>query len=177
MSPDSSMDPRALLLAAADLMSDSLHIAGRRLPTLPTPCSEWQLGQLVLHVADSAFALTEIIAGSAPTVTTTTGCTRAGLLLNELREAVGNAPANDPALDLAALTGAFELTIHAWDIDTSTGAHRRLPEDHVGVLVSLAPFVLSEIDRGGLFGPSLPPPSPSANNTQRLLALFGRRGG
>ncbi|OHV60705.1 hypothetical protein BCD48_40735 [Pseudofrankia sp. BMG5.36] len=165
-----------MLLVAADLMSASLHVARRTLPTRPTPCSEWQLGQLVHHVADSASTLTEVITGAAPIPTTTTGCIRAELSLNELRQAVSDAPANAPAVDLTSLTGAFELTVHAWDIDTAVGATPRLPADHVRALVRLAPIVLSEIDRGGLFGARLASPS-GASDTQRLLALFGRRAG
>lgn len=177
MSRDVAVESRPLLLTAADLMSDSLHFAGRRLPTLPTPCSEWQLGQLVHHVADSALSLTEIIAGVAPWPTAATGCTRARLSLIGLRHALAVAPANEPVADLVTLTGAFELTVHAWDIDTSVGRARRLPDDHVRALVSLAPIVLGNLDRAGIFGPSFPPPSPGANDMKRLLALFGRRGG
>jgi hypothetical protein len=169
-------ESRALILAAADLMSASLHFAGRTPPTLPTPCSEWPLGQLVRHVADSASTLSEIIAGAAPSSTTMTGCARASLALNGLRQAVVDAPPNDPLVDLAALTGAFELTVHAWDVDTSTGAPRGLPAAHVDALVRLAPIVLGDVDRGGLFGPSVTP-ARSASDTQRLLALFGRRAG
>ena len=175
MSLDAAMQARGLLLAAADLMSASLRFAGRTLPTVPTPCSEWQLGQLVRHVADSASVLGEIVAGVPPSPTATTGGTRAELSLNRLRRAVASAPAHDPAVDLALLTGAFELTVHAWDIDTSVGVTRHLPANHVGPLVRLAPIVLGDVDRAGLFGPSLPPPSSDANNTERLLALFGRR--
>ncbi len=178
MSLDAAVESRVLLLAAVDLTFDSLRFAGRFLLTLPTPCSEWQLGQLVYHVADSASVLTQIIAGVATVPTSATGCTLARMSLTGLRRVIGHAPAHDPAVDVAVLTGAFELTIHAWDIDISTGAPARpLPDDQVGTLVRLAPIVLGTVDRDGLFGPSLPPPSSCANDTERLLALFGRRGG
>jgi hypothetical protein len=45
---------RPVLPVAADLMSASLPVARRTLPNRSTPCSDWQLGHLVHHVADSA---------------------------------------------------------------------------------------------------------------------------
>jgi uncharacterized protein (TIGR03086 family) len=177
MSPAAPSPSRALLLTAADLMASSLRFDSLVSPTLPTPCSEWQLGQLVGHVAESAAELGEIIGGLPPAAPAATRCTRARLSVDHLRRAVADAPDNDPAADLAAVTGAFELTIHAWDIDTAVGAACRLPAEHVRALMRLAPLVLGGVDRGGLFGPSLPPPPPGAADAQRLLALFGRRGG
>jgi hypothetical protein len=172
----SPVPSRELLLTAAGLMARSLHDARAARPTLLTPCREWQLGQLVDHVADSAATLAEIIAGPGPAEpSATTGCACAVRSLSRLRQSLADAPLASPIVDLAALTGAFELTIHAWDIDTSAGVPTRLPGEHVSVLVRLAPLVLGDIDRGGLFGPDLPPTA--AGDTQHLLALFGRRAG
>jgi uncharacterized protein (TIGR03086 family) len=172
----SPVPSRELLLTAAGLMARSLHDAGDAWPTRPTPCAEWQLGQLVHHVADSATTLAEIIAGPEPAgPSDVTGCARAARSLDRLRRSLADAPLANPVIDLAALAGAFELTIHAWDIDTSAGVPRRLPAEHVSALLRLAPLVLGDIDRCGLFGPDLAPPP--AGDTQRLLALFGRRAG
>jgi hypothetical protein len=73
------------------------------------------------------------------------------------------------------LTGAFELTVHAWDITESTRCTMPMPSDLVSTLLSLAPVVLGEVDRDGLFDPSHPPAPSQSTDLDRLLALFGRR--
>lgn len=165
----------ALLLTAADLMSTSLCFAARTLPTRPTPCSEWRLGELVRHVAASASTLTEVIARAPRAPIAGSGCAHAEASIQELRQTVLNVPADNPAIGLTSLAGAFELTIHAWDINTAVEGATDLPDDHFRRLVRLAPIVLAEINRDGLFGPRLPPPPPGGTDTERLLALFGRR--
>jgi hypothetical protein len=84
-------------------------------------------------------------------------------------------PRDRPDIQLAALTGAFELTVHAWDINESTHRGVPLPADLVSALLRLAPVVLGNVERDGLFDASYPPASDQCTDTDRLLATFGRR--
>jgi uncharacterized protein (TIGR03083 family) len=169
--------PLALLSCAARLMSASLDGAARVLPTRRTPCAEWDLGTLVHHVSASVAALTELITGTVPGHGPKGGCTQAQVEIQRLLQAIARAPQDRPAIELTALTGAFELTVHAWDVTEATGRRAPLPAALVSTLLSLAPVVLGAIERDGLFNSSYPPSSDQCTDTDRLLALFGRRKG
>jgi uncharacterized protein (TIGR03083 family) len=166
--------PLDLLAQAVNVAGNSLHAASGVRPTSPTPCSEWDLGTLVFHVADSAATLRELIAGDAPGPPPAAGCVPAQRELRRLAQAVHDAPRQDPAVELIALTGSFELTIHAWDINQATGSTERLPADLVSTLLTFAPVVLNDIDHAGLFATSRPPTASQCTDTEQLLALFGR---
>ncbi|MCW2547926.1 MAG: hypothetical protein JWN96_2386 [Mycobacterium sp.] len=167
--------PLDLLSRAAQLMSASLEGAAQVLPTRRTPCAEWDLGTLVHHISDSVAALTELISGAPRAPRPKGGCTYAQGEIRRLLQAIEQAPRDRPAIDLTALTGAFELTVHALDVNASTGRDTPLPADLVSTLLSFAPVVLGRIDREGLFDSSYPPSSDQSSDTDRLLAMFGRR--
>jgi uncharacterized protein (TIGR03083 family) len=172
-----SQHPRELLTRAAAVMSASLECASQVMPTRPTPCTEWDLGTLVHHVAHSASALAELIEGTEPGSAPKGGCTNALLQIRRLLEAIARTQRHRSSLELTALTGAFELTLHAWDIKQSTGDVDPLPADLVSTLLSFVPVVLNNVPRSGLFATSLPPSAEQATDTDRFLALFGRRHG
>lgn len=167
--------PLALLTSAAKGMSASLDGAAQVMPTRSTPCTEWDLGTLVCHVSGSVAALTELISGATPGPGPKGGGTRAQHEIRRLLQAIAGAPHDRPDIGLTALTGAFELTVHAWDIDESTGRHAPLPAGLVSTLLSFAPVVLGHVEREGLFDSSYPPSSDQCTDTDGLLAMFGRR--
>ncbi|GIH15531.1 maleylpyruvate isomerase family mycothiol-dependent enzyme [Rugosimonospora africana] len=162
-----------LLARAIDLVSRSIDNASRADPTSPTPCTEWDLGTLVRHVAHSAASIRELMEGSPPAPPPPAGCSAARSELRRLREAVASVP-RCGGVDLVALTGVYELTVHAWDIDRAVGSSDELPLDLVDALLIYAPRVLHEIERTGLFADEVSP-SATRTDTDRLLALFGRR--
>lgn len=167
--------PLALLARASDLMKVSLDGAARVGPSCPTPCSEWDLGTLVNHVSDSLATLTELISGNRPRSASEGGCRPAQSELQRLLLAISRAPRDRADVGLTAVTGAFELTVHAWDVNESTGCRTPLPADLMSTLLSLAPLVLGRIERDGLFSSSYPPSAEQRTDTDRLLAMFGRR--
>jgi uncharacterized protein (TIGR03083 family) len=167
--------PLALLTQAAHLVNASLDGAAEAPPTRRTPCTDWDLRTLVRHVSESAAALNELIGGAPPGPRPDGGCGQAQLEIEGLLGTIALAPRDRPDIDLAALTGAFELTVHAWDIDASTGRPTPLPADLVSTLLSFAPVVLGTIKRDGLFAPGHPPSLAQSTDTDRLLAMFGRR--
>jgi len=167
--------PLDLLARAARLWHESLDAAGGVPPSSPTPCTAWDLGTLVRHVSESVSTLIELIAGTASRPDSPGGAAQADVELGRLLRAIGRAPRDCPGVRLTALTGAFELTVHAWDINESSRRHVPLPADLVSTLLSRAPAVLHNLDRTGLFGIGYLPAPEQRSDTDRLLALFGRR--
>jgi hypothetical protein len=167
--------PLALLARSAAVMSSSLDRAEHVLPTRATPCAGWDLGTLIGHVSDSVDLLATSV-GGRPAPSNSPDCrVRARLGIRQLLLAVRHAPHDRSDVGLAALTGAFELTVHAWDITESTRCSEPMPAGLVSTLLSLAPVVLGEVDRDGLFDPSHPLAPSQSTDLDRLLALFGRR--
>ena len=140
---------------------------------LPTPCTEWNLGTLVRHVSDSARSLQEILWGAPPGLLPPPGCAAAQATLRELAAVVMGASREAPAVALTALTGSYELAIHAWDIAETTRNGPALPTPLVEALLTYAPIVLADVDRAGLFAAPRDPAGRRSDN-DRLLAMFGR---
>jgi uncharacterized protein (TIGR03086 family) len=157
---------------------------------LRTPCSEWRLGQLLVHMEDALVALAEAAElGHIEVDDTGTGCTGASSLLVDrlvqracrTREAwrlrVTSAPITVDRLllgrDTIALVGALEIAVHGWDVARSTGHDRELPEDLAARLLEVARAVVTPTERGDRFGPALPVAA-SAPPSRRLLAHLGR---
>jgi uncharacterized protein (TIGR03086 family) len=163
-----------LLTQAIDLAGRSIAAAAGADPGSPTPCTEWDLGTLVRHVADSAASIRELIEGSPQAPPPPPGCAAARRELRRLRQAAGALARCGSGAELVALTGAYELTVHAWDIIRAVGGADELPADLVDALLVYAPRVLHEVERAGLFGDEVPPAT-ARTDTDRLLALFGRR--
>lgn len=167
--------PLTLLARSAAVLSRSLDGTEHVLPTRATPCATWDLGTLISHVSDSLDLLTTLV-GGRPAPSNSPDCrVRAGHGIRQLLLALGHAPHHRSDVGLAALTGAFELTVHAWDITESTRCTTPMPTDLVSTLLSLAPVVLSQVDHYGLFDPSRPPTPSHSTDLDRLLALFGRQ--
>jgi hypothetical protein len=185
--------PLKLLARSAAAMSTSLDRATHVLPTRPTPFTRWDLGTLISHVSDSVEQLIRSIGGTLGSSDDPDCRARARDGIRQLLLALPCAPRDHPyielaaltgafelaaltgAFELAALTGAFELAIHACDIAQSTRSPQPLPGDLVSTLLSLAPVVLGDFDRDGLFDPSYPPTPRQITDLDRLLALFGRQ--
>jgi uncharacterized protein (TIGR03083 family) len=163
-----------LLIRAAEVARRSVERAGSTDLATETPCKDWDLAVLVRHVADSAAVLRQIIDGSTPERPPEPGCGAARTELLRLTGTAREAPRDSPSVNLVALTGCYELVVHAWDLDQSTGTQERLPADLVSTLLELAPCVLADVQRAGLFA-AVQLPGGERGDLDRLLALFGRR--
>jgi hypothetical protein len=165
---------------ALDTFADAIGVVSRAVAgasdvshDLPTPCTEWNLGTLVRHVADSARSLQEILCGASPGLPPPPGCAVAQASFRELAKVVTRASRKAPAVALTALTGSYELAIHAWDIAETTRNGPTLPTPLVDALLIYAPVVLVDVERAGLFAAQRDPAGPRSDN-DRLLAMFGR---
>lgn len=156
------------------------HMLARR-----TPCASWDLGMLLLHLADSLAALHEGMAGGH-----VARCSEpvAGAVdpVSELRvqavrvlrasAARGAVTVGDRRLqgDLMAAAGAVEVAVHGWDIAQATGEARPIPPVLAADLLAVCPLVLPAPPRGPLFAEPVEAP-PDASPGDRLVALLGRR--
>lgn len=162
----------------------------------PTPCEEWVLWDLLVHMEDSLLSLHE--AGSRRRVDLhSRRASSAGpaALLDGLREQACQLLAEwstdwerghvdgDVALEGLTLTprvltsaGALEITVHGWDVAVACGADHPIPERLAWDLLQVASLVVGPSDRPRRFGPALPSP-PGSSAQQRLLAFLGRRSG
>ncbi|MFJ8803811.1 TIGR03086 family metal-binding protein [Streptomyces sp. NPDC102487] len=152
----------------------------------PTPCAEWDLGELLQHLDDSLDALHEGVAegrvGLCPAVPAADPVcafrARAGALLGAWA-AVSAAPlapaVGDRRLDLGLLAavGALEIAVHGWDVTQACGRPRPIPAALAADLLPLAPVVVADADRGVRFADPVAVPA-GAGPGDVLLAFLGR---
>lgn len=193
MRPDGSA-PTALLGGVALLERSVtyalgvLHRIGPGDLRRPTPCAQWDLGQLLAHVGDSMAALNEAadtgrialkpqaaysLADPARAVRD-----RARRLLGawaavRRRElvTVGRLPL---AAAVVTCTGALELAVHGWDLARAGGQPEPLPTALAEELLELAPMFVAAEDRPARFG-QVQMVREGAGPGERLVAYLGRR--
>lgn len=157
--------------------------------SLPTPCTDWDLGQLLVHMDESMVAIAEAAELGhipvEPPVLTPVGSEklvdrlvqRACRIRAAWHRRVTSAPVGvgDLALgrDSVALIGALEIAVHGWDVATSTGQDRPLPADLAAQLHDVALAVVTPLERVRRFADAVPV-APSAGTATRLLAHLGR---
>jgi uncharacterized protein (TIGR03086 family) len=160
----------------------------------PTPCDRWDLRALLAHSSDSALALREAInsgrVGPPAIADTGPGCgprhcqdpapefrAQAGMLLGAC--AAGGAQRwvalgdRHLAVAIVAATGAIELAVHGWDISVACGAGRPIPPVLAADLLDVAPWVVTDSTRVGLFGDAVRV-APLACPGDKLVAMLGR---
>ena len=154
----------------------------------PTPCGSWDLRTLVLHVADSADALSGLVTtgelvlpapprSEGPGAATLDAVAVAQHRIHRLLAALtSDAPGNDRAgwAAAAARGGAIELAVHGWDVATACGSGRRMPPGLATAVLEVATSLVDDSTRLPIFGPPVPVPA-RADPEDRLVAFLGRR--
>jgi uncharacterized protein (TIGR03086 family) len=163
----------------------------------PTPCADWDLRDLLLHMNDSLRALHEGIAVghldlSPPAardaaravygdprvdpvaVLKNRACTMVGAWVGP--EARGTISIEDRSLnsEVVAAAGAVEVAVHGWDVARACGARRPVPAALAEELLVLCDVLVDDRDRPHRFGPPVPV-DPLAPAGDRLVALLGRQ--
>lgn len=157
-----------------------------------TPCAEWDLRMLLLHVDDSMRSLhvadsARRVGPDAPQedpgdlVATVRG--RACTLLGgwsadwswggaaSTRDVlVRGRPLTSPVLVTA---GALEVAVHGWDIATACGVRQPIPDRLAADLLRVAPLLVTPGDRPERFAAALTP-RPASSPGEALLAFLGR---
>jgi uncharacterized protein (TIGR03086 family) len=154
----------------------------------PTPCGDWDLRTLLLHLADTADGLTglaltgELVLPSPPRTDDPDPAAVARDRLLHLLGVLTSAAADDrpgtrdhAAHALAAARGgAIELAVHGWDVATACGSGRRMPPGLAAAVLETATSLVEDGARPGLFAAPVAPP-PDAGPEDRLVAFLGRR--
>ncbi len=154
----------------------------------PTPCGDWDLRTLLLHLADSAEGLTGLaLTGDPvlPSLPRTDGADPAAVardrllrLLDVLTSAVADDRPGDPDraahARAAARGGAIELAVHGWDVATACGSRHVMAPRLATAVLQAATSLVEDGARPGLFAAPAAPP-PDAGPEDRLVAFLGRR--
>jgi uncharacterized protein (TIGR03086 family) len=182
------VDPIAILqrtLEGAERM-----VAGLRPEelTLPTPCPDWNVRQLVEHMIGTNFAFAAGTSGQPPsgpppdtqdlaaTYAASAQAALAGWKTPGVLERTLNLPFGQiPGAQAIGFNIGDEL-VHTWDLAKATGRDRTLDAAavavvHAGVQLGRPPEARGP---GGPFGPEQPCP-PDASPSDRLAAFLGRK--
>lgn len=178
----------AVLDSAVTWTHSCLRLARTTPLSTHTPCRDWNLEQLLVHMDESLVAIGEAAELGHVTVDPASRPPDPGQLVDRIvqracrtraawRERLTSAPVGvgDLALgrDTIALVSALEIAVHGWDVAWTTGHHRRLPEDLAARLYEVALAVVTPEERGRRFGRAVLVPSSAPLGT-RLLGHLGR---
>jgi uncharacterized protein (TIGR03086 family) len=156
-----------------------------------TPCAEWDLRTLVLHVSDSLSVLAEAMRagqvglGPPPALEPTAEADPVACLRRRARALLAACAAARPEERLVAIAdrelttsmvtaaGAIEIAVHGWDISVACGIRRPIPPALAAALLPVAPLLIPHATRPGLFADPVPLPGASCPGDQ-LVAFLGR---
>jgi uncharacterized protein (TIGR03086 family) len=184
----------ALLERALCYALSQLHAVTSADLARPTPCPEWDLRGLLMHMDDSLIALQEALDlawvdiegsgeaertyGPADSGIALVGRLRdhASRLLGALAEAgeglvwVGGLPVPKSIVTSA---GAVDVAVHGWDVARACGRPQPIPERLAAEMLEISPLLITCADRPALFAAPVPVPHP-ASASDRLVAYLGR---
>ncbi len=148
----------------------------------PTPCSEYDVGQLADHLIGSVSSLggtsgTEVTRADSGDVESRVAFVAQQALEGwRRRELDGTVPPGEneiPATRAASIL-SLEFLIHAWDFAVATGQQVQVSDDVTAYVLELAEEVISPQTRnGGAFAAAVDV-GPDANILDRLIAYSGR---
>ena len=151
----------------------------------PTPCSAWDLGELLAHMEDALDAFTEAAGGSVarggpvargarPRVARLQqkACALLGVWSGDAAAGVDVA-GRDVDAELLVATAALEITVHGWDVGEALGGAPPVPDDLAALLHRVGLMLVQPDDRAVRFGFPIPV-GPDAGPARRLLAHLGR---
>ena len=153
--------------------------------TLPTPCTEWSVQDLVDHMTASTTYLRAAIAGQPPSPASPTnacdfadGATAvlAGLADSGALERVCMSPLGfEWTISHAVMGTIMDTLIHTWDLATATGQSAALDPALVAMCIdTFLPEMPERGREGGIVGAAVAVPA-DAPAYVRLLAAMGRR--
>jgi uncharacterized protein (TIGR03086 family) len=160
----------------------------------PTPCTAWNLRDLLLHMNDSLHTLHEAITVGHLDLLEAAGPDAdygdperdpVASLRNRACQLVGAwAAARQPpditiadrslGAGIVAAAGALEVAAHGWDVAQSCGTPRPVPSALADELLCMAQLLVTADDRPARFGRALGLTS-RAGPSDRLVAFLGRR--
>ena len=139
----------------------------------PTPCSDWDVGQLVAHLAVGVGLLREMAEGGSPDWGSVPD--RVDGAADRFREGADGLLAHwrEAGVDGGADWQLGELAVHTWDLVTATGQATDLDPAPAERGLAFMSQALQPDMRGDVFAPEQQPP-PDADAHERIAAFAGR---
>jgi uncharacterized protein (TIGR03086 family) len=152
-----------------------------------TPCSDWDLRDLLAHMNDSLAALHEAVDGGAiglyprvfdpdedPVVMLRNrACELLGAWTGVEREQSIVVGGHALTTGIVTGAGAIEVAVHGWDVARACGHDRPIPPPLAEELLDLSVLFVAAEDRPARFGHQVPVPA-GAPAADRLLGFLGR---
>jgi uncharacterized protein (TIGR03086 family) len=181
-----------LFRRAADGFGRHVHAVGAGQWHDPTPCTDWDVRQLVNHVAVEQLWVPPLAGGAtvagigdrlegdqlgADPVTAWDDAVKAsiaafgapGALDRTVILSSGERPMHEYCWEMTT-----DALIHAWDLARGIGADETLDAELVEVIYERTLPFAERLQDTGLFAPPVPVPDDASLQT-KLLAIFGRR--
>lgn len=150
----------------------------------PTPCSEFNTHELVVHLRNSmvavgtpAGAVFDDGSGTTTAEDYVAGAVESALAAWRDRGVDGEVPFGDgsaPALVPAGIL-SLEFLVHAWDIAQVKGVELDVPEGIAAYVLDIATSIISDDNRGPGRGFGPPLDAPADDPMSRLIAFTGRK--
>jgi uncharacterized protein (TIGR03086 family) len=150
----------------------------------PTPCSEWNVRQVLEHAMGVVAGMGQALAGSQPSEFVLAN--DPGAQFEQIAAETIAAWRTDGVLDQVVHLGAgpmpgrvyaninlLDTATHSWDLAVATGQDASLPDDVAIAAYEASQMIVSPEIRQGRFGPEVAAPD-DADPTQRLVAFLGR---
>lgn len=177
-----------LLERAINYTLGSLHMVTPQCLPYATPCADWDLRALLVHLDDSFLVLHEAAdsGGVVPTAPDHGRADPVGAVRDRACQLLGawaNAGQAQHVVSVAGApltgglvtgTGAIEAAVHGWDIARACGRNHPIPASLAEEMLALARLLVSAEDRPGQFAPAIQV-GPAAAPGDRLVAFLGRQ--
>jgi uncharacterized protein (TIGR03086 family) len=183
-------DPVALLEQVYDHADGVLAEIGPDHHELPTPCTEWNVHELVDHMIGGVHFIASAVAGDEPPAGDPPDVATHREPAKEFRMAAERSLAvwrTGGALDGSVQLGPIELPAqvalginqvdiltHCWDVCVALGVDRSIDPALAEAVLAVARMITSDELRGGRFAPSVAI-ADDAPAHDRLAAFLGRR--
>ena len=166
---------------AANGFTDRLDAVGDDQWANPTPCTDWDVRQLVDHVIDVQRAIPEGLGVSVEDgadarekwnrvrAAAVEALRQPGVLERTMPGRGGEVP-----VEMALLPRLSDLMLHGWDLARATGGDERLDADTSAIVLEFLEPNDEVIRSTGTFGPRIEPP-PGADAAVKLLCFAGRQ--
>lgn len=158
---------------------------------LPTPCTDWDVRQLVTHMVGGVLRVKTTMEGpQGPPMPPGTDVLAPEPLFAFHEAAVAGVAALKAPGAMAKTVQSFrgptpapqyvfgtfqDLLVHTWDLAKATGQNTKLPPDLVEADYAVAAPLRDRWRTSGAFGKEEPAVGANADTQTRLLALMGRR--
>jgi uncharacterized protein (TIGR03086 family) len=190
----------ALLERAMGYTLGSLLLVTPETMSRATPCTEWDLRALLLHMNESLHTLHEAIAVghvdlAAPEFQPTDdpgadygnpAVDPVASLRNRACQMIGawtragaagdiSIAGKELSAGIVAAAGAVEVAVHGWDVARACGQDNPLPTALAGELLDLCQLLVRDADRPARFAAPIDLAADRGSPSNQLLAFLGRR--